>query len=166
MNQPDDKQATPGEAAAPQVYREGKPRTGPVLQFDLAQEIAAVRAEAAERNIAHSAVTLVKHSGLRVVLVVMNAGAVLQKHQTSASITLQGVEGRVRVGHGGAHSELAAGGLLAFDRNVEHEVEALEPSAFVLSLSHPEAPDDAHGLQSDGTQATMATPTTGGADSG
>ena len=69
----------------------------PTISFDLEHELGLLRQEesycAGDRN----AKTLVKESGLRVVLTVMRSGARLQEHKTSGPISIQTLAGRIRL---------------------------------------------------------------------
>lgn len=106
----------------------------PVMTFDLAGEIEQLHAEPAWRTGDRNAKTLVKESDLRVVLTALKAGASTAPHQVDAPATLQVLRGCLRVHLPEGPVELSAGGLLALDRNIRHRVEALEDSAFLLTL--------------------------------
>ena len=120
-------------------YEQGPPPAAPVLTLNLADEAALVRDEQARREIGHSAVVLAKHDDLRVVLLTLDAGAIVKKHRVEASATLHPVEGRVRVHLPDGAIELGVGQLLVLARDVPHDVEALEKSAVLLSLGHASA---------------------------
>lgn len=78
---------------------------------------------------------LVKHTGLRVALVVMKAGNEWKEHKTPSRIAIQPVSGRVRFQLPDREVTVGAGVLLVLDSNVPHSVEALEDAAFLLTLS-------------------------------
>lgn len=78
---------------------------------------------------------LVKHSGLRVALIVMKAGNQWTEHKTPSRIAIQPVSGSVRFQLPDRHVTLRAGELLVLDSAVPHSVEALEDTAFLLTLS-------------------------------
>ncbi len=82
----------------------------------------------------HSAKTLAKHHDQRIVLVAMKAGTQMLRHQTAAAVSIHVLSGRVQVTVGTSTIELASGTLLALDRLLPHDVEALEDSSFVLSV--------------------------------
>jgi len=104
--------------------------------FDIEHEIEALRAEG-DWQLAHNAKTLVKRSDLRVVLVALNQGGRLDRHQAPGPITIHALNGRLRVQVDGQSSELDAGHLLFIDAGIPHEVEALEASAFLLTVAWP-----------------------------
>ena len=81
------------------------------------------------------AVTLVKQSGLSLVLVHLHAGGTLQEHGAPGAATVQVLDGRVKVEIGSETVEAPAGRLIAFDAGVRHSVEALEESTLLLTLT-------------------------------
>ncbi|HEU4382702.1 MAG TPA: hypothetical protein VFR85_04285 [Anaeromyxobacteraceae bacterium] len=115
-----------------------RPLAGPHLSFDVAAEIARLRAEPNFEAAGHDARTLVKYPDLRLVLTLAKRGTRMRTHETGERITIHCISGRVRV-HlpDSGHVEVAGGQLLALDRAMAHEVEALAESAFLLSLSWP-----------------------------
>ncbi len=110
--------------------------SGRLLQFNLAAEIEGLRHEpawVAGRN----AKTLVKYADFRVVLTVLRAGTVVRSHRTAGRISVQTVSGAIRM-HVEEHSvNLPAGSMLVLDRAVDHDVEAVEDSAFLLTIAWP-----------------------------
>ncbi len=115
-----------------------RPLAGPHLWFDVGGEIARLRAERIFKAEGHDARTLVKYPDLRIVLTVAKSGTRIRTHETDERITLQCLSGRLRV-HlpDGGQVDVGAGHLLALDKAMAHEVEALAESAFLLCLSWP-----------------------------
>lgn len=109
----------------------------PALAFDLNAELRSLQAEKPWQA-AHSAKTLVKHPDLRVVLVAIRAGGHLQQHETAARISIQTLSGDLHVCTPADNVHLPAGHLLALDRDVPHEVVALDDSAFLLTIAWPD----------------------------
>jgi quercetin dioxygenase-like cupin family protein len=97
-------------------------------------EANALRHEQGWQNTGHSAKTLVKHQDLRIILIAMQQGTVMKEHQTSGSISIQVLAGQLRVHVGQRTFDIPAGRLLALDRALAHDVEALEDSTCVLSV--------------------------------
>lgn len=81
--------------------------------------------------------TLVKYDNLRVVLIVLAARARIPAHDTDGPISLQLLRGRVHVRAEGRTFNLQAGSLLTLDHGLRHEVEAIEDSAFLLTIARP-----------------------------
>ena len=114
-----------------------------VLQFDIAQEIAKLRQEDSwQRSTGRSSSTLVKHPDFRIVLTLMKAGVHVHEHKTGARISIQAVMGKIRLRLPDRTVVLAAGQVLALDSLVSHDVEALEESAFLLTMGSPRVTPD------------------------
>lgn len=107
----------------------------PILRADLMTTLGELRQEEPWRVRGHNARTLAKYPDLRVVLVAMREGSRLHEHSTAARITIQVLVGRIRMHVDGSVVELRFGDLLTLDRGLPHDVEALQESAFVLTLS-------------------------------
>lgn len=84
-------------------------------------------------------VTLVKESGLNVVLTHLHAGGTLAEHAAPGAATVQVLDGHVRVQVGDETLDLPAGRLIAFDAKVRHSVEASEDSTLLLTLADPQS---------------------------
>lgn len=114
-----------------------RPLKQEVLKFDLAEEADALHREHGWAEHGHSAKTLVKHHDQSVVLVAMKQGVRMQKHQTAGAISIHVLSGRVQVHVEGRTMEVESGSLLAVDRNLAHDVEAMQDCDFVLSVAAP-----------------------------
>lgn len=115
----------------------------PALHFDLDHELAQLRGEERWQHGGHNAKALVKEASLRLVLVAIKQGAILPAHRAPAPITIQTLRGHLWVHLTDQAVDLPIGSLLALDGNVEHEVEAVEESAFLLTLTWANAPSEA-----------------------
>jgi quercetin dioxygenase-like cupin family protein len=119
------------------VERPAQSLTGTVLAFDLATEVAQLRAERGYREGERNAKTLVKAPDSRIVLTALRAGARVQEHHAAGRVAIQTISGRLRLQVLGQTLDLPAGHLLALEPDVSHDVEALEESAFLLTLAWP-----------------------------
>ena len=104
-------------------------------QHELSTLIRELRADAARAGVDHLAQTLLREPDLRAVLVVMATGAKLAEHHAKDTATLHVLEGRVRLGLARGDLELGHGYLVPLARGLEHDVTALEDSAFLLTLA-------------------------------
>ena len=117
--------------------------TGTALTFDLAAEVAGLRSEASWQRGDRNAKTLVKEAAFRVVLTTLKEGARIDSHEVHAQFSLQALSGRVRVtlpgqpGDPGRTIEVPSGHFLSVEEGIQHEVEALEESAFLLTIGAP-----------------------------
>lgn len=106
------------------------------LEFDLPRELEGLHREAGWQS-GQNAKTLVKYPDLRVVLTALKAGERLPGHQTDGRISIQAIAGHIQVRALGRTFDLRVGGLLALDQALPHDVEAIEESAFLLTIAWP-----------------------------
>ena len=85
----------------------------------------------------HNARTLIKYDDFRVVLTALQASARVPTHKTEGRISIHVLSGHVQVKASERTFSLRPGGLLALDQGVPHDIEALEESAFLLTLAWP-----------------------------
>ena len=86
----------------------------------------------------HTASTLVKEPDFRVVLVALKPGGRVAEHRACGPITIQALKGQMRVHLPNQTVDLPAGHLLALGRQIAHDLEAIEESAFLLTMAWPE----------------------------
>ena len=109
----------------------------PLLQIDMEQELQQLRQEDSwHRGTGRSSKTLAKYPDFRIVLILMKGGTRMRQHRAEGRISIQQLKGRVRM-HLAAHRkvDVSAGHLLVLDCGVLHDVEALEESALLLTIS-------------------------------
>ena len=102
--------------------------------FDLAAIDAEMRHEDAYEREGHTARTLVREDDLRIVLVVMRAGARIAEHRANDTASIHALSGHVRLRLPDNVVDLPAGRLLVLERGLRHDVEAVAESAFLLTL--------------------------------
>jgi quercetin dioxygenase-like cupin family protein len=119
------------------------PDPKPILILDLTRELGALHSEETWLRGSRKAKTLLKTPHLRVTLVALKAGDRLEEHEAAGPVTIHGLEGRLRVTAGAETVELAPGQLLLLDVGTPHAVEAIEQSAFLLTIGwlHSEPPE-------------------------
>lgn len=126
-----------GAGVAP--VRTPEPTGSPVLVFDVNEYIERLMRE---RNwqAGRDSQTLVKYADFRIVLTVLRAGSRLHEHQTAGPISVHTVKGHILMHADGRTVDLPAGRVPALDRAVPHDVEAVEDSAFLLTIAWPQSP--------------------------
>ncbi len=87
----------------------------------------------------HTARTLFKKSDFRMVLISMEKGSVLKEHHADGTISVQVLKGSLRFTTQEEAHTLHANSLVALGKSIKHEVEALEESAFLLTIAWPNA---------------------------
>ncbi len=110
---------------------------GPLLTLDLAAEIEQLRQEEPWKTTSRNAKTLVKYADLRVVLITMKAGTRMEGHKADGSISIHALTGKLRLHLSEQTVEVPVGRLLTLERALPHDVEALEDSSFLLTISWP-----------------------------
>ncbi len=112
---------------------------GPILHFDLLNELRELRREAFWSR-GRNAKTLAKHGDIRVVLTVMKAGEELQQHHAHGTVLIQLLQGRVTTSVLEQILELSPGHLVVLDPNLPHNLQAVEDSVVLLTIGwHGEA---------------------------
>ncbi len=109
----------------------------PLLTFDLGAESKRLRLEEHWLKDGRISKTLVKYSDFRIVLILMQAGTLMQEHKADARISIHVLSGRVQVQLPEKTVELSVGDLLVLEKCQPHDVSAVEESAFLLSISWP-----------------------------
>ena len=112
------------------------PMASPFLEFDLTVEVDRLHRETTW-NTGQNARTLMKYDDFRVVLTVLKANAHIPEHQTTGRISVHVLSGHIRLTASGRTFDLRSGSLLALDQGVPHDIEALEASAFLLTIAWP-----------------------------
>lgn len=106
----------------------------PVLRFDLHTELEQLKRQRNYQERGPAGRTLVKEPDLRIVLMALKAGAGLPEHHASGPISIQVIEGELRVRVPDESVELSVGQLLAVESEMRHDVEAIVDSAFLLTI--------------------------------
>jgi len=107
----------------------------PTLSFDLLREQELLRQEESYRSGDRNAKTLVKEHGLSVVLTVMRSGARLQEHKTASPLSVQTLAGHIRLHALQDTIDLPIGHVVMLNGSISHDVEAVEESAFLLTIA-------------------------------
>ena len=113
----------------------------PLLQFDLREEVEQLRREDSwQRETGRSSKTLAKYPDFRIILVLMKANTRMNEHRAEGRISIHHLLGKTCIHLPDQKVNLSAGQLLVLDCGMVHDVEALEESAFLLTISWPKNP--------------------------
>lgn len=108
------------------------------LHFHLKEELEQLRKqESWQRSTGRSSTTIAKYPDFHIVLILMKPGSKMNKHHVDGRVSLQLLQGRARIVLPDQTVEFRAGDLLALEYGLPHHVEALEESAFLISISWP-----------------------------
>src|SRR6185437_6549564 len=113
---------------------------GEVIRRNINEELEKLKeAPSWQRESGRSSETLVKYDEFRIVLVRMKPGSYMSHHRAEGPISINVIQGSIRV-HlpENRTDDLKTGELLTLDRCLEHDVEALEESGFLLTIAWPE----------------------------
>ena len=114
--------------------REGRVLAGPTITFSIAEEIRRLRQEPEWISGARNSVTVVKTANLSIVLTAIKNEATLCGHEVDGPITLQVISGAVKFGVAGEPLNLKAGTVIALDKAIHHDIQALEDSELLLTI--------------------------------
>jgi quercetin dioxygenase-like cupin family protein len=109
----------------------------PVTALNLLDEAAALRREPSWQQSDRNAKTFVKAADLRLVLTTLKQGAIVKEHRAPGSAVVQTLSGHIRLGLPDQAVDLPAGALVVLEPNLPHDVEALEESAFAITIAWP-----------------------------
>jgi quercetin dioxygenase-like cupin family protein len=108
-----------------------------LVQFDLAGEMTDSERKKPWPS-GHYAKTLFKKSDLRIVLISMEKAAQMKEHHADGTLSVQVLKGTIRFTVKGKAYDLRTGNMLTLAASIKHEVEAVEDSAFLLTISWPD----------------------------
>jgi quercetin dioxygenase-like cupin family protein len=106
----------------------------PVLRFDIRTELEQLKQQRNYQDGVPAGRTLVKEPDLRIVLMALYGKAHLREHHASGPISIQVIEGALRVRLLNDSIELTAGQVLAVESGIRHDVEAIGAGAFLLTI--------------------------------
>jgi quercetin dioxygenase-like cupin family protein len=112
-----------------------RPLAGPLLTFDLDEQLRELRVEESYGRTGRAGRTLAKSGRLRLVLVAMNEQNVIGTHQADSPMTIQVLHGRIRYRANDDSHELQRGQVLFFGPGDAHDIRAEEASALLLTIS-------------------------------
>ena len=121
------------------AQRSPEPTGSPFLSFELQAEIHGLRREDHPWQAGRNAKILVKYPDFRILLIGLRAGTHLAEHRAAGSISVQTITGHVLIRAAGRAFDLPEGQLLALERDVPHDVEALAESAILVTIAWPGA---------------------------
>ena len=112
--------------------------TGAHLTFDLSEQISELRRDDKYVNTGRLGRTLVKEGALRLTMTVLAEGAEVSTHHAVSPMTLQVLEGRLRYRVADEEQELAEGEFLFFGPGDAQDIQALEDTALLLTITGAE----------------------------
>jgi quercetin dioxygenase-like cupin family protein len=111
------------------------PHVGGMLSLSIPEEVARLKAKPEWPTQDRLAMSLVKDDALNILLMVLKEGARLNQHRTKGPIALHVLSGAVRFSAGSEQAVLSSGKMVALDRDIAHNLTALEESVALLITS-------------------------------
>lgn len=109
-----------------------------ILHFNLEKEIRFLREEDSwRRDTGRSSKALAKYPDFRIVLVLMKANSQMKEHHADARISIETLQGKIRLHLLDQTFDMGAGELMCLESGIQHDVEAIEESAFLITVSWP-----------------------------
>ena len=111
--------------------------TSDLAHFDLTHEIA----DAEQQKPWPSGIrakTLYKKPDFRVVLISMETAARMKEHHVDGTSSVQVLKGHIRYSAQGQAHDLRMGSLITVGASIKHDVESLDQSVFILTISWPD----------------------------
>lgn len=105
-------------------------------ELDIAKELDELR-RSPEWQSGIARKVLIRYPDFQITLRAMKANARIPEHHNPGRICVQTVKGRIRMHADGRLFDLPQGKALVLDRAVIHDVEAVEESAFLLTVALP-----------------------------
>ena len=112
--------------------------TAELGQFDLTTEIADAQKQKPWPSGVH-AKTLFKKQDFRVVLISMEPGARMKEHHVDGTSSVQVLQGSIHYSTQGQTHDLQPGSLLTLAASIKHDVESMNDSVFLLTISWPDS---------------------------
>jgi quercetin dioxygenase-like cupin family protein len=114
-----------------------EPTVGPWLDFDLNGEIDQLRNEPYWQS-GHNSKTIVHFADFRVVVTAIQANTTIQEHRTHGRVSVQTLQGHLRMHAGGREFDMPSGRMLVVDQAVPYDLHAIEDSALLLIVAWPD----------------------------
>lgn len=114
--------------------REDRILSAPTITFSIAEEIRRLRQEPEWVSGSRNSVTVVNTDNLSIVLTVIKKGGSLSSNEVDGPYTLQVISGAVKFGVPGKPLTLPAGTVIALDKAIPPDIQALEDSELLLTI--------------------------------
>ena len=115
----------------------------PLLQIDFERELQQASEDSWQRETGRAPRRLAKYPDFRIVLILMKIGTRMRQHRAEGRISNQQLKGQVCIHLADRKVNVSAGHLSVLDCGVLHDVEALEESALLLTISWRREKSDA-----------------------
>ena len=108
--------------------------TGPYREIRPAEQLMGLR-QGSGWQAGRNSITLIKQPDLRIVLTALKPNAYVHEHYAARTISVQIVEGHIRMRIPGRTFDLKQGDMIVLEPTVPHDLEALTESAYLLTIA-------------------------------
>src|SRR3954447_26747165 len=113
----------------------GRLLDAPLLIIDVAEHVQHLKNEPAWQKNDRNGITLFKTKGMRIVLVIMHAGAEMRPQTIDALVSLHVLNGYLDVITDDQTAKVEAGQILTLHAKINHSVHAVVETTFVLTMT-------------------------------
>ena len=106
-----------------------------LVSIDLMAEVARLKQIPRWTSEDRHAASLVKMGALNILLLTLKKDAELTEHRACGPINVYVLVGSIRFTAGGDQLTLAAGSMVALDRDIAHSVQALEETSLIVTTA-------------------------------
>jgi quercetin dioxygenase-like cupin family protein len=107
----------------------------PLVSIDLPSFMKQIKQEATWKNSDRNAITIFKSKGMRIVLIALHAGAVMNAHKGIGILSVQVLEGHMTFATSLQTTELHKGQMLSLHEGIPHSLTAIEETTVLLTLA-------------------------------
>lgn len=107
----------------------------PLVHMDLNEFSKTIKNEKTWKEKDRNAMTIYKTDGMRMVLVALHKGAILERHTANGVISVQVLDGEINFSTDDQTVNLKVGQAIALHKMIYHEVTAVKESVFLLTLN-------------------------------
>ena len=113
----------------------GRLLDAPLLTIDVDEYIQRLRNEPAWQKSDRNGITLFKTKGMRIVLVIMHAGAEMRPQAIDALVSLNVLSGALRITTDDQSAKVEGGQILTLHANITHHIQAVAETTFILTMT-------------------------------
>lgn len=107
----------------------------PLVKIDLNRFIENIKDEKTWKTSDRNAITVYKTDGMRVVVIAMHEGAVMEKHTAQGIISVHVLKGAIQFQTEDHSTELKEGQMVTLHKGLPHSVAAIKRSVFLLTIA-------------------------------
>ncbi|MBS1586238.1 MAG: hypothetical protein JSS82_11910 [Bacteroidetes bacterium] len=106
-----------------------------LVGIDINEYISQIKDEEAYRKNDRNAITVFKTDNMRIILAAFHANASMPGNTTNGTISVQVLEGHIKINSGMGYLDLKAHQMAALHGEITYSISALEDSVFLLTVS-------------------------------